>query len=108
MARLASRIASDHSAAGIHEEVIEIVELLTRRESPHADGDSEGDETAKRAYYEAIRANPAARAVKVSDIRHNTHPDRVRHLDDETRTRLRNKYESALGVLGESWPWPEG
>ena len=42
--------------AGTHPEVVEIVELLTRREG---DGD---------AYYERIRANPAARAVKLADI----------------------------------------
>lgn len=80
--------------AGINEEIIAVVELLTRRK------DVDGD-----AYYAAIRANPAALAVKESDIRHNTHLDRVKQLEPETREKLRKKYEHALDVLGRPWPW---
>ena len=74
--------------AGTHPEVVEIVELLTRREG---DGD---------AYYERIRANPAERAVKLADIGHNTDPDRTATLPAETRKRLAKKYEHALALLG--------
>ena len=75
--------------AGVHAEVIEVVELLTRRTG---DGDD---------YYRRIAAHPAAKAVKLSDIRHNTDPDRTRQLSDETRERLAEKYGHALDLLGE-------
>lgn len=84
--------AADLRLAGIYPEVIEVVELLTRK-----DDDSD-------AYYQRIAASPEARAVKVADIRHNTDPHRVSQLDDPTRERLRMKYEHALELLGEPWP----
>lgn len=84
--------AADLRLAGIYSEVIDVVELLTRR-------DGDGDE-----YYERIARNPAARDVKIADIMHNTAPDRVSQLDDDTRVRLRAKYEHALQLLGAPWP----
>lgn len=78
--------------AGVHAEIVEVVELLTRHEGA-------GDE-----YYERIAAHPAARAVKFADIAHNTDPGRAAELDGEARTRLRKKYEHALDVLGLEWP----
>lgn len=82
--------ADDLALAGIDPEVIEVIELLTR-----LDGD--GDD-----YYRRIAQNPAARAVKLSDIAHNTSPERVAQLDPAMRERLRGKYEHALQLLGES------
>ena len=76
--------------AGVHAEVIEVVELLTRRKG---DGDD---------YYHRIAAHPAAKAVKLSDIRHNTDPDRTRQLSVEARERLAVKYGHALDLLGET------
>jgi (p)ppGpp synthase/HD superfamily hydrolase len=84
--------ADDLYLAGIYPEVIEVVDLLTRR-------DGDGDE-----YYERIARNPAARDVKLADIAHNTAPHRVAQLDDATRVRLRAKYEHALELLGAAWP----
>ena len=78
--------------AGVHPEIVEVVELLTRPEGS-------GDE-----YYERIAAHPAARAVKLADITHNTDPSRTAQLDDETRARLREKYEHALDLLGFERP----
>ena len=78
--------------AGVHAEVIEVVQLLTRRPG-------EGDE-----YYDRIAAHPAAKAVKISDIRHNTDPTRTSQLDPEKREELRQKYEHALEMLDEPWP----
>ncbi|WP_457100174.1 5' nucleotidase, NT5C type [Microbacterium sp. P5_E9] len=78
--------------AGVHPEVVEVVELLTRAEGA-------GDE-----YYERIAAHPAARAVKYADITHNTDPSRTAQLDEDTRAGLREKYEHALDVLGLEWP----
>ena len=84
--------ADDLVTAGIHEEVIEVVELLTRRR-----GTSE-------EYYERIARNEAARQVKRSDLYDNTHPSRTELLDESTRARLRAKYEHAFAALGEPWP----
>ena len=78
--------------AGVHPEVIEVVALLTRR-------DGQGDE-----YYEAVAQSPAARAVKLSDLFHNTNPERVAHLPVETRAKLREKYEHAFELLDARWP----
>lgn len=78
--------------AGVHPEVIEVVALLTRR-------DGQGDE-----YYEAIAQSPAARAVKLSDLFHNTNPERVAQLPAETQAKLREKYEHAFELLGVRWP----
>jgi ADP-ribosylglycohydrolase len=84
--------AEELALAGVHPEVIEVVRLLTRR-------DGQGDE-----YYERIAQNPAARAVKLSDLLHNTHPERVAQLPAETRSKLHKKYEHAFELLGAPWP----
>ena len=75
--------------AGVHAEVIETVELLTRH---HGQGDE---------YYRRIAEHPAARAVKLSDIAHNTDPARTGRLDPDTRERLRVKYQHALELLND-------
>jgi (p)ppGpp synthase/HD superfamily hydrolase len=85
-------LADDLLLAGIYPEVIEVVELLTRREG---DGDD---------YYRRIATNEAAANVKVADITHNTNPARVAQLEPATRDRLRAKYEHALELLGRPWP----
>ena len=84
--------ADDLELAGIHPEVIEVVELLTRR-------DGEGDE-----YYWRIAQNDSARAVKIADIIDNTDPARLGALDEETQDRLHVKYAHALQMLDEPWP----
>lgn len=78
---------------GIQDPVIAIVELLTRHpDLPDAD------------YYAQIRADPTARRVKLADIAHNTHPDRVAQLDETTRQRLAAKYAKARAALGADSP----
>ncbi|MDY0910090.1 A1S_2505 family phage non-structural protein [Microbacterium sp. CFBP9034] len=84
--------AEELALAGVHPEVIEVVLLLTRL-------DGQGDE-----YYEAIAQHAAARAVKLSDLLHNTNPQRVAKLPGDTRTKLREKYEHAFELLGARWP----
>lgn len=79
--------ADDLLRAGIQPEVIDAVVLLTRT----AD---KGD-----AYFEAIRANPVALAVKLADIADNLDPTRTANLDPGTRERLAEKYEHARTVL---------
>ena len=78
--------------AGIHPEVIKVVQLLTRT-------NDDGDE-----YYRRIAENRSARAVKYADITHNTDPVRTAQLEPDARARLRAKYEHALDVLGLEWP----
>ncbi|MGX5653607.1 hypothetical protein ACWKWC_02395 [Geodermatophilus nigrescens] len=69
-------------------EVILAVDALTHRPS----------ET-RADYYQRVRADPLALSVKLADIASNTDPDRMRQLDEPTRTRLRRKYTAALDVL---------
>ena len=81
--------ARDLRNAGIWPVVVDVVVLLTRT----ADVSSED-------YYELIRVNPFARAVKLADIADNLAPWRVRHLDRGTQARLSGKYKKALIALG--------
>ncbi len=81
--------AQDLVDAGIWPVVVEAVQLLTRDVS-----------VANEDYYERIRVNPFARAVKLADIADNLAPWRVRQLDRETQARLASKYKKALIALG--------
>lgn len=54
------------------------------------------------AYYERLGRIRRALAVKLSDLRDNTDPERRAQLDDETRSRLRTKYDTAIRAL---IPW---
>lgn len=89
--------ADDLDRAGIHPEVINLVDLLTRKPG-------DGDE-----HYLRISENPAARAVKYADLLNNTDPYRTERLPAEMRERLRAKYNHAFRLLGFSWPnhWEE-
>ena len=82
--------AKDLAAAGISDEVISAVVLLTRTE------DNKDDR-----YYEAIRENPIALAVKLADIADNTDPGRTVRLEPKDRERLAEKYKTALQLLGQ-------
>ncbi|WP_395402043.1 phosphohydrolase [Arthrobacter sp. UC242_113] len=77
-------------AAGISYEVISAVVLLTRTL------ENEGDK-----YYEDIRENPIALAVKLADIADNTDPTRTARLELKDRARLADKYKTALQLLGQ-------
>jgi hypothetical protein len=78
----------DLAAAGISNEVINAVVLLTRTD------DNEGG-----GYYEGIRENPIALAVKLADIADNTDPERTARLEPEVR-QLAGKCENAKKLLG--------
>lgn len=80
--------ADDLRAHGFDDVVVEAVVLLTRTA-----------EVPKEAYYQAIRPNPVARAVKVADIAHNTDPGRAAGLKATDRQRLAEKYRSAVVAL---------
>lgn len=50
-------------------------------------------------YFAGIRQAPIAVLVKTADLLDNTDPERIRKLDDETRTRLAAKYARAWALL---------
>ena len=79
---------SDLIAAGISQEVVDAVALLTRTKENNGVG-----------YYTAIRNNPIALAVKLADIKDNMDPARTARLDPGVRTRLSEKYEKAVSAL---------
>jgi len=79
--------AEDLRAAGVDEEVVAAVRVLTR---------TGGDD----AYYARIAADPLAREVKLVDIADNTDPVRTALLDPVTRDRLAEKYDHARRALG--------
>jgi hypothetical protein len=78
--------------AGVHPEVIEVVLLLTAR-ADQGDG-----------YYEAIKAHPAARRVKLADLDYRTDPESMGRLSEAVRAELRTEYEHAYKLLGAQWP----
>ena len=80
--------AADLLKAGMLPEIVTAVELMTRR-ADVADAD----------YYDRIRQNPAALAVKLADITDNLADWRFRKLDYDTQVRLSNKYFHARQLL---------
>jgi serine O-acetyltransferase len=80
----------DLRAAGISEEVIAALKLLTHDETvPYMD------------YVRVIRdsGNKIAIAVKLADLRHNSDTWRLGAIDDKARARL-EKYKAAMELLG--------
>lgn len=81
--------AEELSAEGIPVDVIETVELLTRR-----------DGIAAEEYYRRIKSHPHALEVKLADLADNTDPSRLALLDTATQDKLRRKYLGAYAALG--------
>lgn len=81
--------AEDLREAGIPDDVIIAVELLTKRK-----GQSLED------YCAGVRENPIALAVKQADVDDNTDPARTAQLPEETRERLAAKYARTRQLLG--------
>ena len=81
--------AEDLREAGLPDDVIIAVELLTKRE-----GQSLED------YCAGVRENPIALAVKQADVDDNTDPARTAQLPGETRERLAAKYARTRQLLG--------
>ena len=81
---------NDLRMVGFSEKVVNAVDAITHRPyEPRA------------VYYDRVKANPIALAVKRCDIASNTDPERVAKLNDEDRERLAKKYAHALLCLAE-------
>lgn len=77
----------DLRAAGISDEVVEAVDLLTHREgTPYID------------YVRRIRSNETARAVKLADLRHNSDLSRLTEVT-EADLRRADRYRKAIAIL---------
>ena len=59
----------------------------------------------REIYYERVRRNPIALLVKLADIAHNTSPERIALLDEETKARLSTKYHKAKRILLKNVEW---
>jgi (p)ppGpp synthase/HD superfamily hydrolase len=81
--------SADLLDAGIPSHVIRAVKLLTREDGQNAE-----------AYYENLKENSLALAVKLADIENNLDPDRTCLLPVQTAKRLKVKYQVALDKLG--------
>ncbi len=68
-------------------EVITALRLLTH-----------DDATPYMDYVAALKHNPVARAVKIADLRHNSDPTRLDHIDERAIAR-NQKYAAALALL---------
>lgn len=68
--------------------IVAAVDAMTKRAGEERD-----------AYYERVRANPIARAVKHADLDDNTDPARTTRLDPDARERLAAKYAHARAAL---------
>ena len=80
--------SADLLYAGVSTDALALIETLTRH-----------DEVAYEDYLQRIRSSPDALLVKQCDMADNMDPARTALLDEETRERLRVKYEKAVAFL---------
>ena len=78
---------SDLERMGFPAEVIAALKLLTHT-----------DDTPYMDYVAALKHNPIARAVKLADLRHNSDPTRLEHIDERMSAR-HAKYAAAIALL---------
>ena len=79
---------SDLADWGINARIIEIVDLLTRK-----------DEVPDDVYYDKIKVNELARLVKIADITDNSNSQRILWVEDAGVARNATKYAKALKVF---------
>jgi (p)ppGpp synthase/HD superfamily hydrolase len=73
---------------GFSERIVDAVDAISKRK-----GEKFAD------YYERVKANPMALAVKWHDVADNASPERLAKVAPDTRERLRAKYERAVELL---------
>jgi (p)ppGpp synthase/HD superfamily hydrolase len=81
---------ADLDREGIPKAAVEAVLLLTHPEGMDY-----------FAYLEGVVTNPVALKVKLADLEHNSDETRLESLDEQTATRLREKYAKAKSFLAE-------
>lgn len=99
---------ADLRAAGIPEEVIDLVLAVTKRED-----EDTGDEAGYERFIERIATNPRAARIKLADIEDNLDVRRIRELKDKDLSRIRRYHrawhrlkatlEGATGETGDDW-----
>lgn len=98
MRRATSRCSGGHpgddrtaKAGNFQKEIVEVLRLLThQKDMDYFD------------YIRNIRSNPAAKAVKLADLAHNSDETRFAGtdgMDEEQRKRWREKYARAKAIL---------
>ena len=74
---------------GFGDDIISAIKLMTHQKGvPYFD------------YIRAIKKNPIAKAVKLSDLKHNSIEDRLDQISDRDRDRIK-KYQKAIDILLE-------
>jgi (p)ppGpp synthase/HD superfamily hydrolase len=76
-------------AKGVTEISLEIIDAVTKVPGP----------TRREQIERVIKGGYAALLVKTSDNAHNSHPDRLKQLDEATRKRLEGKYREARQAM---------
>lgn len=79
--------ADDLRIAGIPENVVNAVEILTHEKSKDYFD-----------YLKLVKSNDIAKAVKLADLKHNSDIDRLKEITDKDVKRL-NKYKKAIEYL---------
>lgn len=82
---------------GFPESVVEAVDALSKRKGEKFE-----------PYYERVKANDIAIAVKWFDVKHNSLPERLGRVTPHTQDRLRGKYERARTFLVPAYEAQEG
>ena len=78
---------------GAEPELCSLVDALTHRED-------EG-ETLQSYYDRIVTEGRLACLIKLADLQHNSNPDRIESLDEETKTKMLNKYVYAETYIRE-------
>jgi (p)ppGpp synthase/HD superfamily hydrolase len=81
---------SDLRSEGFSERIVRAVDAMTKR-----DGEFYRD------YLKRVKRDPLALSVKLEDIRHNSSPERLENLPQDTAEYLATKYKKALDFLAE-------
>lgn len=78
---------------GAEPELCSLVDALTHRE--------EEGETLQSYYDRIVAEGRLACLIKLADIQHNSNPDRIAPLGEETKTKMLNKYVYAEAYIRE-------
>lgn len=89
--------ADDFSAAGIPDECVEAVEILTKKED-------EG----YYAYLERVKSNELATKVKLADLKHNCDISRIKNPSDEDKAMVEKYLEYIEFLKAPSEKKPRG